>query len=188
MPFAQQPWIGWMYVVIRTEATPAALAVPVREALRALDPELPFAGLETMRGRVADSLGGPRTRTVLLAGFALMAMVLAVGGLYGTMLFSVGQRAREIGIRIALGARLNAILRMVLGQGMALVGVGIAAGIAAAWMASRLLSSMVFGIEVTDLPTYTLSALALATVALAACFVPARRATRADPAVTLRHE
>jgi len=188
MPYQQKPWIGWMYVVIRTQASAAALANPLSEALRELEPNLPFAGIKTMESRIAQSLAAPRIRTVLLTGFALMALILAAGGLYGTMLYLTGQRTQEIGIRVALGARLPAVLGLVLGEGMTLLGIGMAVGVAAALLASKLLSGLVFGIEVTDFSTYALSALALAVVGLTACFIPAQRATKVDPMAALRHD
>lgn len=186
MPYAQKPWIGWIYLVVRSSSSAAVLTGPIRGALRAVDPGIPFSGVETMDERVFASLSEQRTRTFLLVVFALVALTLAIGGLYGTMLYLVAQRTQEIGIRIALGAQGSSVIRMIAGDGMALVAGGMAIGTLAAVLVSKVLTSMVFGIEVIDPSTYASAVVLLAAVGFGACIVPARRATRTDLATVLR--
>jgi len=141
-----------------------------------------------MHQRLADSLATRRFSMFLLGVFAAMALILAAVGTYGVMSYSITQRTHEIGIRMALGARAPDVLRLVVAQGIKIAGLGLAAGIAGALLLTQLMSSLLFGVTATDILTFTAVPVVLAGVALAACFVPARRATKVDPMVALRYE
>jgi predicted permease len=175
-----------IFSVVRTGGDPAALAPGVRDVVRALDPDLAVARLQPLTANVEQALARHRFNMFLLALFAGVALVLAAVGLYGVMAFLVTQRWQEIGIRLALGGRPVDVLRMVLGQGLVLALAGVAAGVVAAFLLSRLAATLLFGIAPTDPLTYVSVAALMALVALAASFVPARRATRADPVRVMR--
>jgi putative ABC transport system permease protein len=175
-------------LVVHTPGDPRALAGPVRQAVAALDRDLPIAQVRTMEDVVAASLAPNRFDAVLLGLFAGLALALAAVGVYGVVSYTVSQRTHEIGIRMALGAQGEDVLGLVLGQGMALVGLGLALGLAAALAATRELASLVYGVSTRDPWTFASVAAALAAVALAANLLPARRATRVDPLVALRQE
>jgi ABC-type antimicrobial peptide transport system permease subunit len=160
----------------------------VRRAAQAIDPNLPLAGISTQAAQIEESQGNEKSLTSLLSIFSMLAVVLASIGLYGVISYSVERRTREIGIRAALGAGRPDVLRMVLGQGMRLTLVGIGVGLAGAAAASRVLSSKLYGVTPTDPVTFAGVTLLLAGVALAACYIPARRAMRVDPMVALRYE
>jgi len=187
IPFAQQA-VGFGTVVVRAAADPAALAGPARAAIRALDPSLPLADVETMTGLVSDSVARDRFTTALLSVFALVAVTLALVGVYGVMSFTVSQRTREIGVRMALGAGRADVLRLVAANGLALGLAGVAIGLAVALAVNRLLAGLLFGVSATDPPTLAAVAVALVTAAVAASYVPARRAAHVDPLVALRTE
>jgi putative ABC transport system permease protein len=176
-----QPTLG-TNLVVRTEGRPLALVGPVRGVFRSLDPELPITSVRTMEEALAAALGDRRFAMWLLAIFAGLALLLASIGIYGVMSYSVTERTQEIGIRLALGADRGGILRLVIGQGMALAAVGLVLGIGAG------LAGMLHGVSPSDPLIYISVAGLLAAVALAACWLPARRATRVDPVVALRHE
>jgi putative ABC transport system permease protein len=165
-----------------------ALTQSVRGEVRALDRALPVYDVKTLRQVVSDATAYQRVTAVLMAGFALAALLLAGVGLYGVVSYTVAQRTREFGIRVALGAQGRDILRLVLRQGGALVLAGIAAGVAVALAATRVLASLLYGVSATDATVFVLVPALLAGVALLACLVPARRATRVDPMAALRHE
>ena len=167
---------------------PMALAGPVRGAIRRLDAALPVDQLRSMHEVVAGSLAGSRFLTLLVGIFALVALSLAAVGTYGVLSYAVEERRHELGVRMALGARAGGLLSMVLGQGMRLAGVGLALGLAGAWALRRLLAGLLYGITPGDPGTFAAVAGVLAVVALAACLVPAYRATRVDPVVSLRAE
>ncbi|UCC73424.1 MAG: ABC transporter permease [Gemmatimonadota bacterium] len=188
VPYSQHAWFGWNHIVVRTEADRAAIVGPMRQALADVDPTVPFDGVVAMSDRVSTSLQAPRFRTMLLAGFAIVALLLATGGMYATMLYAVGQRTREIGIRMALGGDAPSVLSLVLRQGMKVAAFGIVAGLATTVVTSRALESFVFGIESTDPATLGVIAVVVAIAALLACYLPARRATRIDPMVALRDQ
>jgi putative ABC transport system permease protein len=189
VPFAQDPhWA--MDVVLRTANDPLRLARPVAEAVRSIDPNLPVANLTTMEQEISDSIARPRLRTLILALFAGLSLVLAAVGLYGIIAYSVAQRSQEIGIRMALGADRGRVQRLVLTQGLGLTLAGLAAGLAgaAALAATGWLGSLLYNVAPHDLLTFAVVPLLLVAVALLASLLPARRATRVDPLVVLRAE
>ncbi len=186
-PHAQVSYSN-MFVVVRAAKDPMSLASAVRGAVRAVDKDQPAFKVLTMDQMLSDSLAQRRLSVTLLGVFAVVAMVLAAVGLYGVISYSVTQRTNEIGIRIALGAPRRDIFKMVVGQGMVLTLVGIGLGVGGALALTRVMSSLLFGVTPTDPVTFAIIPLILTAVALAACFVPARRATRVDPMVALRYE
>jgi putative ABC transport system permease protein len=177
-----------MTVLVRTSSDPLALVSAARGELQKLDPELPMAAVATMDQLLADSLSRSRFTMLLLGIFAAVALLLAAVGIYGLIAYSVTQRTQELGIRIALGAQRRDVLRLVLAQGTRLTLLGLALGVLAALALSRLLATLLFGVTATDPLTFAGVAALLAFVALLACFLPARRATRVDPLVALRYE
>ena len=174
--------------VVRVDGNPAALTGAVRAAVGGLDPGIPIYDLKPMTDAVADSLVRPRFLSVLLATFALIALLLAAVGIYGVMAYSVEQRTHEIGIRMALGARKADVLRLVLGQAVALQGAGTLLGLAGAFALTRLMASLLYEVTPSDPPTYVGVVGLLGAVALLAGYVPARRAAKVDPMVALRYE
>ena len=175
-------------LLVRTTAAPLALAETVRKAVLEIDPSQPVANIRSMEEALAGSMAERRFILLLLGGFAGTALLLAAIGLYGVIAFAVSQRTREIGIRMALGASRRSVLRLVLGSGMKLVGIGIAVGGAAALGLTRLLGRMLYDVEPTDPATFASVALLLLLVSLFASLLPARRAARVDPIVALRSE
>jgi ABC-type antimicrobial peptide transport system permease subunit len=158
----------------------------IRGAVHAIDPEQPIADVRTMEQWVSRSLEQRRTPTMLLALFSTVALVLSAIGIYGVLAFGVAQRLREFGIRQALGADRQSILTLVLKRGLATAGIGIAIGLAGAWAFSKVMQRMLFGVGAHDVGVFAGVTLLLLAVAIAACYVPARRATRVDPMVALR--
>jgi putative ABC transport system permease protein len=177
-----------LHVMLRSRRNVADIASALRDAVWSLDPNLPVDEIITMRQRVSTSVAAPRFYSMLLSVFAGVAILLAAGGIYGSILYSVGQRHRELGIRLALGARSNDVVRLIVRHGLALTALGIGLGLAGAYAVSRTLQSLVFGISTTDGTTFAAVSVFLATVALAASYVPARRAGRTDPMETLKAE
>ena len=184
-PYPQFAFDG-VQLLVRAPGEPAALAGAVRDAVHALDPAIPVEEVRWMTAVHAAALGGARFNTALLAAFALLALVLAAVGIYGVLAYLVAERTAEIGIRMALGAERGRVVRLVLGQGLALVGAGLALGIAGALGATRALRTLLFEVAPHDAATYAAVAALLTLVALLACWIPARRATRIDPMVALR--
>jgi putative ABC transport system permease protein len=180
--------IGMMTLVVRTKQDPLTLANSVGAAVRAIDPEQPLADVRTMEDVVAGTLARPRAIAVLLATFAVLALVLAGVGVYGVMAYSVSQRTQEFGVRMALGATRASVFRLVLGYSLRLVAVGIGAGVLAASGLTRTLSTLLYDTEPLDLWTFGTTALILIMVAMVACFVPAHRGTRVAPMDALRTE
>lgn len=188
MPYEQHPLVAKaMSVLIRTTAEPGALSDAVRRKIGEHSPDVPVT-FTTMQAALAENVAAPRFRTLLLGVFAALAVCLAMAGVYGVMTYMVSQRSSEIGLRMALGASSGDVLRMVLGQGIALTAAGLALGLAGAVAAAHWLTSMLFEIKATDPLTYAGVAALLAIVALAACYIPARTATQVDPLVALRQE
>jgi predicted permease len=178
--------IAAMGLIVKTRIDPRALAAQVHSAVGAIDPEQPMADVRTMDEWMARSLEGRRAPMLLLALFGVVALTLSAIGIYGVLAFGVAQRAREFGIRQALGADPRTILALVLGQGMRTTGIGIVLGLAGAVALTRYLQSLLFGVGAYDLSVYVGVTILLLGVALAACYVPARRATRVAPTVALR--
>lgn len=187
LPMAQFPQ-GSMTALLKTVGPPQALAPSVRAAVASLDARLPVASVGTVEGLLADRLAIPRLLTWLMFAFAGTALLLAAVGVYGLMAYSVSERTQELGVRVALGASPGDVARLVLGQALRLSVVGIVAGVIAAGATSRFLGSLLYGIEPTDAATFAATAGLLFAVALAAAWLPARRATRVSPVEALRSE
>jgi len=174
--------------VMRTTGDPTGLSNVVRQQVLAIDPDQPIYEVQTMGQIWTDSVAPERLYLMLLGTFAAVALVLAAVGIYGVMAYSVTQRTHEIGIRMALGARQGNVLGMVIRQGMTLAAIGLVSGLGGAWLATRAMASLLFGISARDPMTFALISLVLAAVALGACFIPALRATKVDPMIALRYE
>ncbi|HEU0179206.1 MAG TPA: ABC transporter permease [Blastocatellia bacterium] len=177
-----------MTLVLRTEPVPLSMAAAASAAIRQVDSEQAVSNISTLEQLLNETVAQPRFNTGLLALFALFALLLASVGIYGVMAYAVEQRTQEIGLRMALGAQPRDVLKMVVGQGIKLVAFGLAIGLPAALWMTRWLRTLLFGVETTDLLTYTVISGLLAAVALVACYLPARRATKIDPMVALRHD
>ncbi len=175
-------------LVVRSEAHPEVLASAVRNAIGEVNHEAPITSVRTMTQIVEESMASSKFNMILMTVFAGVALLMASIGLYGVISYSVSQRTHEIGIRMALGASRPRVLSLVLRNGMSLTLIGVGFGIAAAFGLTRVISSLLYGVSPTDPPTFIVISLILTGVALAACFVPARRATRVDPMVALRYE
>ncbi len=160
----------------------------MRQQIHELDPALPLTNVRTMDEVIAQSVWQPRLYTILFGVFAAVALLLATVGLYGVMAYSVTVRTHEIGLRMALGAQTGAVLRLVAGQAIKLVLIGIASGLVAALLLTRLMAGLLFATSTSDPLTFAAIAVLLMLVALAACYLPARRATKVDPMVALRYE
>ena len=180
---------GWTpHLVIRTSSDPVAIAAAATEVVHRVDPSLPVTEVTTLDGLLSRSISPRRFSAVLIGVLAALALVLSAVGIYGVMSYTVGQRTQEIGIRMALGAQPQNMLALVLGRGVGLALTGIAAGIFGALALTRFLSSLLFGVRPTDPLTFAAVAALLLMVALAACYIPARRAMKVDPMVALRYE
>ncbi len=180
--------LSFLTLVVRGRGDTQTLVASLREEVRRLDKSVPVARVATMSELAARATSAERFNLLLTSLFAALALALAAVGVYGVMAYSVSQRTHEIGVRIALGAGRGRVVGMVVRQGMTLTLAGLAAGVAAAFALTRVLEGLLFGVSATDPWTFALLTLLLAAVALAACLIPARRATRVDPAVALRHE
>jgi putative ABC transport system permease protein len=185
--FAQTPMM-WLYVMARTDGNPSALAQTIRSAVSAFDPSLTAANVRPMPEVIAGTVDEPRFQMTLVSGFALLALVLAAIGIYGVIAYSVTQRTHELGVRVALGASGRDVMKMVLGEGLLVTTIGVAAGLLASFMLTRLMASMLFGVTARDPIAFSAGASVLLAVALLASWIPARRATRVDPVVALRAE
>ena len=188
-PIGQMAWrYRRMNVAVRTSVDPKSTLPAIQAAIREVDKDQPVYQVQTIEEQIRDTVGTRRFALTILILFAVLALVLAVSGIYGVISYSVAQRTQEIGIRMALGARATDVLRLVLVQFMRLTVVGVALGIVGAYLLTRLMTSLLFGVTATDVPTFVLVSLSLSLVALLACLIPARRATRVDPLVALRYE
>jgi len=187
-PNTQRAFGQQVSLVVRTNVDPASLGDAVRRAAQSVNPDAPVFRVRTMREVIAGSMAQERFNTILMTLFAVVAMLLGAVGLYGVMAYSVTQRTREIGIRVALGARRADVLRLVIRQGLRLVALGLALGLMAALALTRLMKRLLFEVSATDPMTFAGVALLLALVALLACWIPARRAANVDPMVALRCE
>jgi putative ABC transport system permease protein len=187
-PFDLYAGVNYRTLVVRADGDPLGLVPAVLAEIKAIDKDQPISSIHTMEEMMAKSVSQRRFNMLLLAIFAGVALLMAVVGIYGVMSYSVGQRTHEIGLRMALGANTADVLRLLLGQGMKLVVMGMAIGLAAAIALTRLISSLLFDVHATDPATFVAISLLLALVALLACYVPARRAAKVDPVVALRLE
>jgi putative ABC transport system permease protein len=177
-----------MFVLIRAQGDPMNQLSPARRELAQLDASLPIAQPRTMEDVLGLATARPRFLTLLLTLFSGLALVLAALGIYGVMSYAVAQRTSEFGVRMAIGAQRGDVLKLVLSQGMMLGLAGVVLGALGAWGLTRFLSGLLFGIDSFDSLTFAAMAAVLAIVTLAACYLPARRATKVDPLVALRYE
>ena len=187
LPHAQFP-ASFMTLVVRTSGAPAEMLGTVKQVVRKLDPDQVPMEVATMEDVMVDSVRTQRFSMFVLAAFAALALALAAVGIYGVMSYVVAQRTHEIGIRIALGARIGNIFRLVMGNALWLAIVGILLGAVGAFALTRLMKSLLFGVAPTDLPTFIVVCVGLGVVALLASYLPARKATKVDPLVALRNE
>jgi putative ABC transport system permease protein len=177
-----------MTLVIRADGDPAQLTPAVRREISGIDPDQPVSDVRTMNQVMAETVGRARFSTLLFGLFAGLATLLAAVGIFGVMNYSVTLRTREIGLRMALGAQPARVLMLVLKQGLLLTLVGVGIGLAVALALTRVMSSLLFGVNATDPATFVAIVPLLTAVSLLACYIPARRATRIDPLVALRYE
>ena len=184
----QQFAIGSMSIFVRTQIDPQSLTGALRRTVADLDKDVPVYRARTLADYMSYSIAQPRLNAMLVALFAVIALLLAAAGIFGVMSYSVTQRTQEIGIRMALGAQRYDVLRLIIGQAMRFVGVGLVLGIIGVFVSSRLLQSFLFGIGATDLGTMFAVTVILIAVAFLACLLPARRATLVDPVQALRAE
>jgi predicted permease len=187
LPLGQEYQAG-MTMMVRTQGDPSSLVAPLRNEMRALNKEVPVFAVQTMTDRIGGQLGSDRMIAVLLSIFGGLALMLAAIGVYGVMAYSVAQRNREIGIRMALGAERTDILKLIVGQGLTLVIVGAGVGLLLSFALTRVLKNLLFGISATDPLTFGVIVALMMVVGLLACYLPARRATKVDPLVALRYE
>jgi putative ABC transport system permease protein len=194
VPYQQAPPILWRWmsrslsVVVRTRTESATALAGVRQAIWSVDSELPLYRVTSLEQLLSDSISMQRVYMALLVGFALIALLLSIVGIYGVMSYLVAQRTHEIGIRIALGAHPRDVLKLMINQGMRLTMIGVIIGLLSAFALTRFMSTLLFGIGATDPITFMVIATLLGSVALLACWIPARRATKVDPLVALRCE
>jgi putative ABC transport system permease protein len=186
--YQQVPWFGTALVIRAASGDPMSLKKGLQQAIWEVDKDLPVSGAETVEHHLSDLVAEPRLYTLLLGVFAGVALILASVGVYGVMSYSVTERTHEIGIRMALGAKHRDVVAFVVRQGLTLALIGVAIGLAVAFGLTRVMSSLLYGVTATDPLTFFLIPLLLALVAMLACYLPARRATKVDPMVALRYE
>jgi putative ABC transport system permease protein len=175
-------------LLAQTTGNPANFAAAIYSEVRALNKNLPAPKIQTMNEQLSDVVAQPRFQTLLLGLFGLVTLALVSAGIYGIVSYAVAQRTQEIGIRVALGAQGRDVLKLIVGQGLKLAVVGVGIGLAAAFGVTRLMKNLLYGVSALDPFTFVAVALLLVGVALLACYLPARRATKVDPMVALRHE
>jgi putative ABC transport system permease protein len=185
LPHLQSP-TPLMTMVVRTSSDPAALNAAIRNQISSVDKDVPVSNVMTMEKVVSTSIAPRSFNMVLLSIFAVVALILAIVGIYGVLSYSVTQRTHELSLRMALGAQQNDVLKLVLSQGMKLIVIGVVIGLVGAFILMRLISSLLFGVNPSDPLTFGLIAGLLSVVALIACYFPARRATKVDPIMALR--
>jgi putative ABC transport system permease protein len=188
VPYAQDSGWSGMSFVIRTSGDPLNTVAAVRNEIRSIDKGIPVFNVKTMNDVLATSVAPQRMSMLLLSAFAAVALLLAMIGIYGVTAYYVTQRTQEIGIRIALGAQVGDVLKLVLKNGMALALIGVVLGLAGAYALTRLMTSLLFAVKPTDTATFLIVSLCLLVTAFIACYLPARRATKVDPLVALRYE
>jgi len=177
-----------MALMIRSSSADAGVANAVRNEVLALDKNQPVYSIRKLDSVLSESVATPRFRTLLLGGFAGMALLLAAVGIYGVIAYAVSQRTQEIGIRMALGAQAADVLKLVVKGGMTPALIGVVLGLAGSFAVTRLMTTLLFGVKPTDATTFATVSVGLIAVALFACFIPAWRATKVDPLVALRYE
>jgi putative ABC transport system permease protein len=188
-PYTQiQPWKRWMAFAVRTQADPVVMGPAVKQQIWKIDSQLPITKVQTMNDLAAASFAARRFNMLLLALFASLALVLAAVGVYGVISYAVTQRTQEIGIRMALGAQMGDVMKLIMKRGLVLTLSGVAVGLAGAFALTRMMTGLLFAVAPTDTATFAVVTLALAAVALVACYLPARRASKVDPLVALRYE
>jgi putative ABC transport system permease protein len=175
-------------MIVKTSVDPMSLIGAVRKEIRAIDKDQPIAQVQTLDDKLSESIAPQRFTLFLLGIFALIALFLAAAGIYGVMSYAVTQRTHEIGVRMALGAPRINVLKLMVGQGMRAVLIGLGLGLAGAYATTRLMSTLLFGVTEKDPVTFLIVTVVLTSVALIACYVPARRATKVDPLIALRYE
>jgi putative ABC transport system permease protein len=191
VPYNENGWVMWsreMYLVVRASGDAVEVAPAIRRQLESMDRSLPLAQVRTMDQLLDESIVQQRFRTWLVGGFAALALILSAIGIYAVISYSVGQRTREIGVRMALGAQPRDVLAMVLREGMWLLTLGWLLGVAGALLTTRTMRTLLYSTSTTDALSFVCTSVMLAAVALLACYIPARRATRVDPIVALRDE
>jgi predicted permease len=188
LPLAQEPRLPDLAMHIKTKGDPRLVAEQVRSVVKGLDPHLPLYNIKTLTSEIDESLVQERMVSWLTTAFGVLATLLTALGLYGVLTFSVARRTREIGIRVALGAQRRDVFKLVMARGFILIGLGVLVGVAASIGASRLIATLLFGVAPTSISMLVIVSFGLIAVALLACYIPARRATKVDPLVALRYE
>ncbi|HEV2419592.1 MAG TPA: ABC transporter permease [Terriglobia bacterium] len=190
VPYTQKEWLPLltMDILLRTTQDPVSVTSNAREAIHAIDSDIPIADVKSLTDIVSDSMTGPRFSMLLLGAFAALALLLATIGMYGVISYGVAQRTQEIGVRMALGAQRSDVLRMVVGNGIRLAAFGIGVGLVVAFAVTRLMRSFLYGVQATDALTFASVVILLVLIALLASYIPARRAMKVDPMVALRYE
>jgi putative ABC transport system permease protein len=188
LPYQQGPFFSGSSVAVRTAGDASAMAPAMRKLISNIDPTQPVSNVKTLEQALSDSIAPRRFNLFLLGTFAAVALLLALVGIYGVIAYSVAERTREIGLRMALGAQRREVVRMVVREGMAMALAGMAGGLAGAWGLTHLMDSLLYGVKANDPGTFGVVAAALAATAVLACWVPALKAARVDPMVALRYE
>jgi putative ABC transport system permease protein len=187
LPYQQNSW-SWGNFFVRTTNDPTALTKSFTDEIRSGDKTVPVTNIQPLTQAISNTIGQTRFYTFLFTLFGATGLILTLTGIYGVISYTVSQRTQEIGIRMALGAQATDVLRLLVGQGMVLTAVGIAIGVVVAGALTQLMKNLLFGVDAADPLTFIVITLVLALVALLACWIPARRATKVDPLIALRYE